>query len=81
MRTTERMVARQLGKHGGTRRLKRAAAENSAAISDLENRLQQHLATHVTIQHGEKRGRIEIEYYGADDLERVVTRLGLPPDA
>ncbi len=81
VRTTERMVARLLGKHGGTRRLKRAAAENSAAISDLENRLQQHLATHVTIQHGEKRGRIEIEYYGADDLERVVTRLGLPPDA
>jgi ParB family chromosome partitioning protein len=74
------MVARQLGKHGGTRRLKRAAAENSAAISDLENRLQQHLATHVSIQHGEKRGRIEIEYYGGDDLERVVTRLGLPPD-
>ncbi|MGI8958070.1 MAG: ParB/RepB/Spo0J family partition protein [Chthoniobacterales bacterium] len=81
VRTTERMVARQLGKHGGTRRLKRAAAENSAAVSDLENRLQQYLATHVTIQHGEKRGRIEIEYYGADDLERVVTRLGLPPDA
>ncbi len=81
VRTTERMVARLLGKHGGTRRLKRAAAENSAAIGDLENRLQQHLATHVTIQHGEKRGRIEIEYYGADDLERVVTRLGLPPDA
>ncbi|HEY3663270.1 MAG TPA: ParB/RepB/Spo0J family partition protein [Chthoniobacterales bacterium] len=80
VRTTERMVARQLGKHGGTRRLKRAAAENSAAASDLENRLQQYLATHVTIQHGEKKGRIEIEYYGADDLERVVTRLGLPPD-
>ncbi|MEO7724424.1 MAG: ParB/RepB/Spo0J family partition protein [Chthoniobacterales bacterium] len=81
VRTTERMVARQLGKHGGTRRLKRAAAENSAAVDDLVNRLQQYLATHVSIQHGEKKGRIEIEYYGADDLERVVTRLGLPPDA
>ena len=81
VRTTERMVARQLGNHGGTRRRKRAEAASSAAVSELENRLQQHLATHVTIQHGEKRGRIEIEYYGADDLERVVTRLGLPPDA
>ncbi len=81
VRTTERMVARQLGKHGGTRRLRRAAAENTAAIGDLENRLQQYLATRVTLHHGEKRGRIEIEYYGADDLERVVTRLGLPPDA
>jgi ParB family chromosome partitioning protein len=81
VRTTERMVARQLGKHGGTRPRKRAETVNSEAVSDLENRLQQHLATHVTIQHGEKRGRIEIEYYGADDLDRVVTRLGLPPDA
>ena len=60
---------------------KARATVPDAAFSDLENRLQQHLATHVTIHHGEKRGRIEIEYYGSDDLERVVTRLGLPPDA
>jgi ParB family chromosome partitioning protein len=81
VRTTERMVARQLGKRGGTRAPKRAEAVNPQAVSELENRLQQHLATHVTIHHGEKRGRIEIEYYGVDDLDRVVTRLGLPPDA
>jgi len=81
VRTTERMVARQLGQHGGTRRRKRLEFVSSAALSDLENRLQQYLATHVTIHHGEKRGRIEIEFYGSDDLERVVTALGLPPDA
>jgi len=81
VRTTERMVARQLGRNGGTRRRKRAVTVPSAAVSDLENRLQQYLATHVTIHHGEKRGRIEIEYYGPDDLERVVAQLGLPPDA
>ncbi len=81
VRTTERMVARQLGKLGIVRPGKRPATVPSAAVSDLENRLQQHFATHVTIYHGEKRGRIEIEYYGSDDLERVVTRLGLPPDA
>jgi ParB family chromosome partitioning protein len=81
VRATERMVARQLGRLGGTRRRKRALTVPEAAFNDLENRLQQHLATHVTIHHGEKRGRIEIEYYGADDLERVVNRLGLPPDA
>ncbi len=81
VRQTERMVARQLGRLGGARRKKRALTVPDAAFSDLENRLQQHLATHVTIHHGEKHGRIEIEYYGSDDLERVVTRLGLPPDA
>jgi ParB family transcriptional regulator, chromosome partitioning protein len=81
VRTTERMVARLLGKLDGSRRRKRPEAVNPSAISDLENRLQQHLATHVTIHYGEKRGRIEIEFYGNDDLERVVTVLGLPPDA
>jgi ParB family chromosome partitioning protein len=80
VRTTERMVARQLGKLGGPRR-RRAETVGSSAVSDLENRLQQHLATHVTIHHGEKRGRIEIEFYGSDDLDRVVTALGLPLDA
>ncbi len=80
VRTTERMVARLLGKLDGTRR-KRAETVSPSAISDLENRLQQHLASHVTIHYGEKRGRIEIEFYGNDDLERVVTVLGLPPDA
>ncbi|MGH7937345.1 MAG: ParB/RepB/Spo0J family partition protein [Bryobacteraceae bacterium] len=81
VRTTERMVARQLGRASGTRRKKSAVTAPTAAISELENRLQQHLATHVKIHPGEKRGRIEIEYYGADDLERVVNCLGLPPDA
>jgi ParB family chromosome partitioning protein len=50
----------------------------ATAVEDLQNRLQQHLATHVAIHHGEKRGRIEIEYYGKDDLQRIVTALGLP---
>ena len=81
VRSTERMVARQLG-IGRSRRRQRAAEQAiaSAAIEDLQNRLQEHLATHVAIHHGEKRGRIEIEYYGDDDLQRVVTALGLKPN-
>jgi ParB family chromosome partitioning protein len=80
VRSTERLVARQLGIGRSRRRSRRAGAEqavSSAAIEDLQNRLQEHLATHVTVHHGEKRGRIEIEYYGNDDLQRIVTALGL----
>jgi ParB family chromosome partitioning protein len=80
VRSTERLVARQLG---GTRpRRRRQAAANaatSATIEDLQNRLQEHLGTRVLVHHGEKRGRIEIEYYGNDDLQRVLGALGLPP--
>jgi ParB family transcriptional regulator, chromosome partitioning protein len=80
VRSTERMVARLLGIGRGRRKSRRAAGDSSAtatAVEDLQNRLQQHLATHVTIHHGKKRGRIEIEYYGTDDLQRIVTALGL----
>jgi ParB family chromosome partitioning protein len=79
VRATERLVAKQLG---GTRpRRRREATPNaatSATIEDLQNRLQEHLGTRVTMHHGEKRGRIEIEYYGNDDLQRVLGALGLP---
>jgi len=76
VRATERLVARQLG---GTRpRRKRQTVATSATIDDVQNRLQEHLGTRVTVHHGEKRGRIEIEYYGNDDLQRVLNALGLP---
>ncbi|HEY8651131.1 MAG TPA: ParB/RepB/Spo0J family partition protein [Chthoniobacterales bacterium] len=82
VRATERLVARQLGQIKARRKRRSGAITvSSAAISDLENRLQQHLATHVTIHHGEKHGRIEIEYYGGDDLQRVLAALGLAPEA
>jgi ParB family transcriptional regulator, chromosome partitioning protein len=81
VRSTERMVGRLLGIGRGRRKSKRAVPETgpmATAVEDLQNRLQQHLATHVAIHHGEKRGRIEIEYYGRDDLQRIVTAIGLP---
>src|SRR5258708_3191310 len=73
VRSTERLVARLLG-IGRSRRKQRVAEQTatSAAIEDLQNRLQEHLATHVTVHHGEKRGRIELEYYRNDDLQRIV---------
>lgn len=79
VRATERLVARQLGGTRPRRRRQGAAnAATSATIDDLQNRLQEHLGTRVMVHHGEKRGRIEIEYYGNDDLQRVLGALGLP---
>jgi ParB family chromosome partitioning protein len=43
----------------------------------LQNRLQQRLATHVQLHHSDKRGRIEIEYYGNDDLQRLLALMGI----
>ena len=83
VRSTERLVARQLGLGRPRRKSRRAGIDinaTTATVGCLQSRLQQHLATHVVIHHGDKRGRIEIEYYGTDDLQRIITALGLPRD-
>ncbi|HEV2840192.1 MAG TPA: ParB/RepB/Spo0J family partition protein [Chthoniobacterales bacterium] len=78
VRATERLVARQLGTMRPRRKRQALIASvTSATIEDLQNRLQEHLGTRVVVHHGEKRGRIEIEYYGNDDLQRVLAALGL----
>lgn len=46
-------------------------------IQDLENRLRSVFATHVAIHHSPKKGKIEIEYYGNDDLQRILELLGV----
>jgi ParB family transcriptional regulator, chromosome partitioning protein len=78
VRATERLVARQLGLGRPRRKRTGELLATPAAMAELQNRLQEHLATRVIIHHGEKRGRIEIEYYGNDDLQRVISLLGLP---
>lgn len=41
-------------------------------LKDLENRLKTILGTKVSINKGRKKGKIEIEYYSKDDLERII---------
>jgi len=76
VRQTERLVARHLG-GWKKRRQTTQIPVTSATIADLQDRLRQHLGTNVAIHHGPKRGRIEIEYYGDDDLERILSIVGL----
>ncbi|MEY3481699.1 MAG: hypothetical protein RIQ71_2474 [Verrucomicrobiota bacterium] len=81
VRATEEAVNDHLNQ-GGKPRKKRGggAREVSPAVRHLENRLQQHLSTRVEIHHGEEKGRILVEYYGNDDLQRLLTQLGLPQE-
>ena len=81
VRATEDLVNAHLTQ-GGTVRKGRTRQKRtvSAAVQHLENRLQQHLSTRVEIHHGEDKGRILIEYYGNDDLQRLLGQLGLPQE-
>ena len=81
VRATEDLVNAHLTKGGTTRKGRtRQKRTVSAAVQHLENRLQQHLSTRVEIHHGEEKGRILIEYYGNDDLQRLLGQIGLPQE-
>jgi ParB family transcriptional regulator, chromosome partitioning protein len=84
VRMTERLVASQLARQGLVKSGRTGARPSQLdsvivrnAVTDLEGRLRNRLATHVLIHHGDKKGRIEIEYYGNDDLERILSLLGV----
>lgn len=53
-----------------------ARIEKDTEIRALEEKLQHKLGTKVRIHHGRKRGKIEIEYFSLDDLDRVLRLLG-----
>lgn len=54
-----------------TKRIKTKSAE----ICEIEERLRNIFGTKVTIAHSKKKGKIEIEYYGMDDLDKILELL------
>ena len=80
VRATERLVARQLGQAKPRHRRPSLVSVNASALEHLQSRFQEYLGTRVILHHGEKQGRIEIEYYGADDLQRIMQVIGLPSE-
>lgn len=74
VRAVEEIVA--IGEHGAKRapRSKKAAEPPAAAVR-LKGELSDRLDTRVSITGTAKRGRIVIDYSGAEDLERIVGLL------
>jgi ParB family chromosome partitioning protein len=69
-------LARSLATVGASRAGETAAAPASAAPPDpnlrhLIGQLEAHLMTRVRVEAAGERGRIEIDYYGAEDLDRL----------
>lgn len=59
-------------------RKKKAPAINEqlkAQLEVLENRLSSYLGTKVNFIHDKKKGKIEIEYYGNEDLDRILSLI------
>lgn len=57
---------------------KRKAPEAEVtAIRDLEKRIGEHFNTRVSLKHSPKKGKLTIEYFGNEDLDRILELLGL----
>ena len=54
-----------------------AATAELSAIEDLQKQLSGAFSTRVTLKHTPKKGKIIIEYYGNDDLQRIMEEMGL----
>ncbi len=53
-----------------------AAPTRSAVVVELENLLGEHLSTRVKVQIGSNdRGKISVEFFGVDDLERIYKKM------
>lgn len=83
VRATEKLVSAHLnpdkegGKTGGKGAAGTSASPLTSALRDVQNRLREHFSTQVNLSHNPKKGRIEIEYYGNDDLERLLEIMGV----
>ncbi len=76
VRETEQLVEQLKGEAKVRARTLGGVAKSTHVLA-VEERLQQKLGTHVSVYHGKKKGRIEIEYYGNDDLARLLGILGI----
>lgn len=73
VRRTEAFVNRKLRRQHTRPR----AAKPVTELTEWENKLQQHFATRVIIKAGAKSGTVEFEYYGQEDLERLLEAWGV----
>ncbi len=78
VRATERLVDSMRSGTRPARRRKSTTAGGEAIFADLEKRLQQHVGTRVRIVGQANAGKIEIEYFSPEDLNRILELLRLP---
>ena len=66
------------GSGGSSEKVKGKPPEaEQTAIRDLEKRMSDHFNTRVVLKHTPKKGRIIIDYFGNDDLDRILEKLGI----
>lgn len=74
------LSVRQVEALASLRRAKvKTGDDRDAHIKSVEEKLQHIFGTKVRIEHGRKRGRVMIDYYSNEDLERITKIMGIVP--
>ncbi len=76
VRQTEKL-AKDLAENPDKKTKNKRPDEIDVEIERIRKGIEERLGTKVSISHGKKRGRIEIEYYGNRDLDRLLELLHL----
>ena len=71
VRETERLVSEQ----GKTKKKRPAAKVKNPDVARVEEELKETLGTRVTINQNGKKGRIEIEFFSREELDRLIDLL------
>lgn len=83
VRDTEKLVSEMInGKSSAPKKAAKSKLSPQAEsyIRQIQDQLRGRYATNVAIQHSDKRGKIEIEYYGNEDLGRILELMGIRLD-
>lgn len=75
VREAENLIAG--ARPGPKPRVRRKPASKSVHVTSLEAKLGRAFGTKVSITERGQGGRIEIEYYSLDDLDRILARIGV----
>ncbi len=78
VRQTERLVESLQKAMPQSKTKKVSPQSHEAHWNDLTNRLQQHLGTRVRLSGTAQAGKIELQYFSPEDLERLLKILGVP---
>lgn len=82
VRDTEKLVSEQINGKTSTKKptKTKVSPQAEAYLRQIQDELRGRFSTNIAIQHGDKRGKIEIEYYGNDDLGRILELMGISLD-
>jgi ParB family chromosome partitioning protein len=78
VREAEQQVRHLKKVSGHSKKSKAKSSEVEATvIRDLEKRIGEYFNTRCMLKHGAKKGKLTIEYFGNEDLDRILEKLGI----